>query len=201
MKRGVSIFLMTLMMQLWIPVVRAEEAATPKAGSDNEFSFVGSKKCKACHIKEYKSWSMTGMAQAFEKLKAGVAAEAKHSAGLDPDKDYTKDAACVRCHVTGYGKPGGFVDIETTPDLAGVGCESCHGPGGTYTKPEHMSLKNKSYKRSSLVAVGLVENVSAAQCVGCHNSESPYVAEGYVFDFEASKKKGLHENFPLMHEH
>ena len=170
-------------------------------GSDGEFAYVGIKNCKKCHIKEWKSWSETAMAQTFEKLKPGVAAEAKTGAGLDPDKDYTTDAECVKCHVTGYGKPGGFVDIETTPELAGVGCEVCHGPGGTYTQDEYMSLKNKEYVKAEVVAVGLVDTVGEEQCVSCHNSESPFVEEGFVFDFEAKKDEGTHEMFPLKYEH
>ena len=105
------------------------------------------------------------MATAFEKLRPGVAADAKSAAGLDPDKDYTADAFCTFCHVTGYDKPGGFVDEATTPDMVGVGCESCHGPGGTYVQDEYMSLKNKQYVKAELVAVGMVGTVSEAQRV------------------------------------
>ena len=175
------------------PIASGQEAT--------EHEFVGVKNCKKCHLKEWKSWSLTQMAQAYETLKPGIAVEAKTSAGLDPEQDYTQDDNCIACHVTGYGKPGGFVDFETTPDLAGVGCESCHGPGGTYTQDEFMSLKNKEYKLADLVAVGLVEKVSAEQCTGCHNSESPFVIEGYVFDFESTKDKGMHESFPLKYSH
>ena len=107
----------------------------------------------------------------------------------------------IYCHVTGYGKKGGFVDIETTPELAGVGCESCHGAGGTYVQDQYMSLKNKEYKKADIVAVGLVDKVSKAQCTGCHNSESPFVKEGFVFDFDANKDKGTHEHFPLKYAH
>ena len=166
-----------------------------------EFEYVGTKNCKKCHLKEWKSWSLTQMAKAYESLQPGVAVEAKKSAGLDPEADYTGDENCIHCHVTGYGKPGGFVDIETTPELAGVGCESCHGPGGTYTQDQYMSLKNKEYKKSEVVAVGLVDQVGADQCTPCHNSESPFVAEGYVFDYEAMKDTGMHENFPLKYQH
>jgi hypothetical protein len=170
-------------------------------GRAEDISYIGSKNCKKCHLKEWKSWSLTQMAKAFESLKPGVAVDAKVSAGLDAEADYTTDENCVPCHVTGYGKPGGYVDIETTPELAGIGCESCHGPGGTYTQEEYMSLKNKEYKKADLVAVGLVDQISAEQCTGCHNSESPFVTEGYVFDYDAMKDKGTHEKFPLKYEH
>lgn len=171
------------------------------ATSGEEFAYVGSKNCKKCHIKEHRSWEATKMAQAFESLKPGVAADKKKAAGLDPDKDYTTDKECVGCHTTGFGKPGGFVDIATTPDLAGVGCEMCHGPGGTYTKDEHMSLKNKEYKLADLVKVGLVGKVSAEQCTVCHNEKSPFLEKGATFDFAANEDKGTHEKFPLKYEH
>ena len=48
-----------------------------------------------CHLKEWKSWSQTKMAQAFEQLKPGERTEAKKTAGLDPDKDYTQDETCL----------------------------------------------------------------------------------------------------------
>lgn len=166
-----------------------------------EFEYVGSKGCKKCHLKEYKSWEATTMATTFDALKPGERAEAKLKAGLDPDNDYTTDENCVKCHVTGYGKPGGFVDIETTPELAGVGCETCHGPGGTYIQDGYMTLKNKEYKKADIVAVGMVDTVSVDQCKDCHNAESPFVTEGYVFDFEANKDSGTHEKFPLKYTH
>jgi hypothetical protein len=103
--------------------------------------------------------------------------------------------------VTGYGKEGGFTSAADTPELAGVGCEMCHGPGGTYTQPQHMSLKNKEYKKADLVAVGMVGEVSDARCRTCHNTDSPFVGDDYVFDYEANKDKGTHEKFPLKYQH
>ena len=169
--------------------------------SAGEHDYVGSKKCKMCHMKEYKSWSTTKMANAFGLLAPGERAAQREAAGLDPDKDYTKDETCLPCHVTGYKAPGGFVDFESTPDLAGIGCEMCHGAGGTYIKSEHMSLKNKEYKKADMVAAGLVDQVTKAQCEGCHNTDSPFVGEDYVFDFESKKGEGTHEKYPLKYEH
>jgi hypothetical protein len=184
---------------LLITVVLVAGAAMSMYAGDR--SFVGTKKCKGCHLKEWKSWSATRMAGTFEVLEAGERAKEKLAAGLDPKKDYTKDKACLPCHVTGYGKPGGFVDLETTPDLAGVGCEMCHGPGGTYTGEGHMTLKNKEYKRADLVKLGLVGEITEAECRGCHNSDSPFVGDDYVFDFKSRKADGTHEKFPLKYQH
>jgi hypothetical protein len=190
------------MRRLWgITILIAAVAllATAPAASAEEHAFIGSKNCKKCHIKEYKSWEETKMAQAYESLKPGVDVEAKLAMGKSAEVDYTQDAECVACHVTGYGKPGGFVSEAETPELAGVGCEMCHGAGGTYTQDGYMTLKNKEYKLSELVAVGLVEKVGEAQCTGCHNENVPI--EGYTFDFEAKKDEGMHENFPLKYNH
>lgn len=171
------------------------------AAEAQEFEYIGAKKCKKCHLKQYKSWEATAMATTYDKLKPGEAAEAKTAAGLDPTIDYTTDANCVKCHVTGMGKPGGFVDIETTPTLANVGCETCHGPGGTYTQDGYMTLDNKEYVKTEIVAVGMVAEVGEAQCTDCHNSESPFVDDGFVFDFAANNDEGIHEHYPLKYSH
>ena len=191
---------MSRFLSLAIPLaLMLPQAVTWPAGS--EHSYIGSKKCKMCHLKEWQSWSTTKMANAFDLLKPGANAEVKKKAGLDPAKDYTKDTTCLQCHTTGYGKPGGFASFETTPELAGVGCEMCHGAGGTYTESEYMSLKNKEYKKEEVVKVGLVGQITQEQCTACHNTKSPFVGAGYVFDFEAKKAKGTHEKFPLKYQH
>ena len=164
-----------------------------------EHAYIGTKNCKKCHIKQWKSWSETPMANAFETLKPGVKAERKTELGLDPDTDYSTDAECVRCHVTGYGKEGGFTSLDATPDLVGVGCEMCHGAGGTYTQDGYMTLANKEFKRADLVAVGLIHPVDEAVCKQCHNEENPI--PDYTFDYEAMKAQGLHESTPLKYNH
>ena len=188
------------LMLLCAVVILAMGVSVSSSGEDGH-SYVGVKKCKPCHLKQFKSWAETKMAKSFDLLKPGERAEQKTAAGLDPAKDYTTDAECVRCHSTGYGQPGGFVDFASTPQLAGVTCEMCHGAGGTYTKPAHMSLKNKEYKKADLVAVGLVGEITLEVCSGCHNTESPFVGDDYVFDFEAKKETGTHKKYPLKYKH
>jgi hypothetical protein len=77
----------------------------------------------------------------------------------------------------------------------------CHGAGGTYIKDGYMTMENKEYKKADLVAVGMVDVVKKEQCLTCHNAKSPFVEEGYVFDFEANKDKGTHEKIPLKYKH
>ena len=76
-----------------------------------------------------------------------------------------------------------------------------NGASGTYIQDGYMTLDNKEYKKADLVAVGMVDTVSAEQCVVCHNAESPFVEEGFVFDYEAKKDEGTHENHELKYAH
>ena len=56
---------------------------------------VGSSACKTCHEREYAVWSRSAHARSVESLR----------------KERKEDEAeCLRCHVTGYGRPGGFPD-------------------------------------------------------------------------------------------
>ena len=75
-------------------------------------AFVGSTRCGLCHINTHNAWADTLHAGALDTLEA---------IGQD------KNDHCIGCHVIGYGETGGFVDRATTNDLAGVGCEACHG--------------------------------------------------------------------------
>ena len=63
---------------------------------------------------------------------------------------------CLPCHTVGYGRPSGFVDIESTPQLANVQCESCHGPGSNHNLDP--------------IGVPLTVNYSTALCGECHQS-------------------------------
>jgi hypothetical protein len=167
----------------------------------NSPSYVGAKKCRACHLKQFQTWEQTRMAKSFELLKAGAHADAKKKMNVDPQKDYTHDEKCLPCHTTGYGKPGGFVSLEKTPELVGVQCESCHGPGSEYLKEGFMTLKNKEYKRAELVKAGLVIPNAETCTSQCHNPKSPFVTKDSVFNFEERKKKGTHEHIALKYPH
>ncbi len=167
--------------------------------------YVGAKKCKACHLKQYKSWKKTSMSNSFENLKAGVKADEKTKAGLDPAKDYTTDAGCLKCHTTGYGQ-GGFTSIEETPKLAGVQCESCHGPGGEYKtvmKKNKKAWKENGYTSEELKAIGLIiPSEDEKGCMVCHGKDSPFnetVDAKYKFNFKERLEK-THKHFPLKYK-
>lgn len=77
--------------------------------------FVGSQTCAGCHTSEHEIWSGSPHAVAFESLRAKGAHE---------------QGDCQRCHTTGFGEAGGFPHGDES--TRGVGCESCHGPGGNH---------------------------------------------------------------------
>lgn len=90
---------------------RAELRKKVQAG---ESEYVGAAKCQFCHDAQHKVWQDSKHASAFEALE-------------NVNKSY--DPFCVACHVVGYEKDGGFIDIAMTDHLLGVQCENCHGPG------------------------------------------------------------------------
>jgi 2',3'-cyclic-nucleotide 2'-phosphodiesterase (5'-nucleotidase family) len=75
--------------------------------------FVGAETCQGCHAEQYAIWEKTQHAHAMATLQR---------------KNEQFDNECVRCHVVGFNK-GGFQTLITTPQLANVQCEACHGPG------------------------------------------------------------------------
>lgn len=101
---------------------RFAEGVTHRELLPSTADYVGSDACRSCHESEFETWSGSGHARAVATLeKAGKAGE--------PD--------CLRCHTTAYGKPGGFPPggaVADHADLARVGCESCHGPGGRHVE-------------------------------------------------------------------
>jgi len=175
---------------------------TPALGDEAEY--VGDSKCKKCHMKQHKSWQKSKKAEALETLKPGNAAEIKTKHGLDPNKDYSTDEKCVKCHVTGFGAPGGYAFYDASDEkaakemgkLANVGCEMCHGPGSKYIEVhEEIQKSKRTYTHEEMYAAGLTK-IDESTCTKCHNSEGPTFTS---FDFAAMKEKpeGVHEHFEL----
>ena len=100
-----------------------------------EISYLGVSKCIECHQPFVESWEKTQHASAFATLK-GVGKSG------DPE--------CLKCHTVGFGEAGGFYSINTTPWLADVQCEVCHGPGREhltdFSRPMHPVTESVSLK-------------------------------------------------------
>jgi len=163
-------------------------------------TFIGMKACQECHPEQCQSWGETRMAQTFDVLRPGVKQAEKEMVGLDPNEDYTLQETCLPCHTTGYGLVGGFRSIEETPEMAGVSCEACHGPGGMYVETV-MSKGDPTFQTEEARQAGLIYPPTAKVCLKCHNDQSPFVGMDYVFDYEERKDSGTHEHYKLKYEH
>ncbi len=116
MKRGLVVVI--ALLSLTLLRIYAEEPKT----------YLGAKQCSPCHSELDTVWQKTRHAKAIESLK-------KSKQEMLP--------ACVRCHVTAYEQEGGFIDYDLTPEMAGVQCESCHGPGSVHAAdPSADMIKN-----------------------------------------------------------
>lgn len=171
-----------------------------------EPNYLGSKSCAGCHKAEMQDWQRSVHGKAMEILVAGKRSGPKHKAGLDPDKDYSNDEKCLKCHTTGFKKQGGFVDMNSTPELAGVGCESCHGPASEYR--EIHKKKMLDFKSAETRAAGQTYASKGDKvCEKCHNTDSPFkpsVDKKYVFDLKERLKTGtdsFHQIVPLEGNH
>lgn len=167
--------------------------------------YVGAKDCGGCHKAEMQDWQRSVHGKAIETLLAGKKSGPKHKAGLDPDKDYSNDEKCLKCHTTGFKQKGGFADRNATPDLVGVGCEACHGPGSAY-RAIHKS-KMLEFKRAETKAAGeTYASRGDKVCENCHNNDSPFkpsVDPKYAFDLKERLKKteSFHQINPLDGNH
>jgi nitrate/TMAO reductase-like tetraheme cytochrome c subunit len=87
--------------------------------------YLGSQGCRQCHSAAWEKWRESTHARAIESLRK---------------RQRENDDECLRCHVTGMENPkavGGFSSLKSTPWMAGVQCEACHGPGANHAqKPE-----------------------------------------------------------------
>jgi len=133
-------------------------------------------------------------------LKAGAKPEVKKAAGLDPQKDYTTDSTCLRCHTTGYRQRGGFKpagsknkkgkDVSSAidpsePNKEQVGCEMCHSVvGGAQFRVVMKNSKGK-FKKAETEQYGQRWDY-ANVCTRCHmHPRSPH--KGEKFDYAAAK--------------
>ncbi len=134
-KRTLFLTVMVLALGVSQPVAQAQD------------KYVGSKNCAGCHQHEYENFT--------EYSKKPHSWE--HIQKMEPKLTKQEFQRCFDCHTTGHGR-GGFVSYEKTPELANVGCETCHGPGG-----EHV----RSGGDPSLIK----SDITQKDCKRCHNSE------------------------------
>jgi hypothetical protein len=120
--------------------VRKAAFAPVEPGGPSGPHFVGMSNCVTCHAGEYAQWLTTPHARAWKTL-------------ADQHKEST--TACVPCHVTGLGEPGGFRTSDDATRFGNVQCEACHGMGSNH---------KQWIERGS--------HVAESSCRGCHTPET-----------------------------
>ncbi len=156
-----------------------------QAGSAHKYVGVG--KCKSCHKSkksgmQFQSWQESKHSKAYTTL---ASAESKKIAKEKGITDPQKAPQCLKCHVTAYDVDKSMLGKKYKIE-DGVGCESCHGPGGDYYKSKVMKAIYKGEKDGK--AFGLVEP-DEKTCKKCHNEESPSYKP---FDYKKRVKEISH---------
>jgi hypothetical protein len=145
---------------------RLAELGSTRKPLFRDAAYVGSDACQSCHPAEFATWEASLHGRAMDS----VARDGK-----------TRDAACQACHATAFGKPGGFpsgADPLAHPDLARVGCEDCHGPGGDHVGENDRrdgTILSLTDKCDSCVILQI--------CGGCHDE-----ANDPGFEFRVEEK-------------
>ncbi len=142
-----------------------ERVAPPR-----EPKYAGFTKCAACHYKQYENWMATPHAKAFDYL---------------PTK-YRNNAECLQCH----SSRSEFASAAQTlpPNLPGVSCEDCHGPGREHTNMALSFLDQDKTLTDDAVELlrSKIQRLALGQCVQCH------VTQGHKahpkFDPEPAKR-------------
>ena len=170
--------------------------------------FAGAVKCNgSCHDPYYQAWVNSPHGGTYTLLKPGERTEAKKRVKLDPEKDYTTNPLCLRCHTPGYKQRGGFkpagsknkkgkdvsskIDPEE-PNLEQVGCEMCHSvAGGSHFRAIMKASKGK-FDKAETEKYGQRWDY-ANVCTRCHTHPNtpfkPSVHDKYKFNFEERKLK------------
>lgn len=156
--------------RLFVAEEKLRESMADKRPLDGGLSYVGSARCGECHTQDFELWKNSKHGRAWDTLER---------AEKDPSRygwPVTQYPDCVSCHVVGYGDKSGFVNPTTTPDLANVGCERCHGAGSAHSTAPTQSRMGK---------VG--GGTPSVLCTECHDFEqSP--------DFDYSKRWAIVEH-------
>lgn len=117
----------------------------------------GSQACRSCHDDEHAWWAQDPHASAMATL-ADVTHQGEPAAA---------QVACVRCHASPV-RSGGVASTSIEDfrvDEGGVGCESCHGPGGAHIDSEGAPGTIEGLGEECPVCV--IE----ALCTSCHTAE------------------------------
>lgn len=145
-----------------------------------EFTYVGSGKCKICHKsekrgKQFLIWQASKHSHSYAALSSPEAVPKAQELGVESP---TESPKCLKCHAPLFEKAPEF-------KTEGVTCEVCHGPGSAYKKLSIMKSREQSLANGLKIYQSPEEIKS--WCLTCHEN-----AHNTSFDFEASWAKIKH---------
>jgi hypothetical protein len=112
--------------------------------------YAGEQACVSCHTSAHRVTLASPHAHAYTTL-------AQKGSEFDPE--------CLRCHTVGYGAKDGFINLKTTPKLADVQCESCHGRGTSHIAAVQAGKTGRA-------ATTTLRAVTPNSCIRCHDAEN-----------------------------
>lgn len=178
MLRAAPLIAMIAVMTVASPAARAADLALPSASTAR---FLGVETCGSseCHgsaepwrnatvmMKERQIWQAhDAHAKAYTALTGKDGQAIGHKMGL---ADPAQAEQCLVCHTTFVpaAQRGPKFSLE-----AGVGCESCHGAGGSFV-PTHIQPTSK---HATNIAAGMYPTnnpgARAALCLSCHQGDA-----------------------------
>ena len=148
---------------------------TPSVRMNFNAKFVGSVTCAECHnephgpfpLGEYGVWEDHYHAFAYNML------ERRYSKALAAERGYdSMDGQCLKCHATAYGVPQERLGPNYSHE-EGVGCETCHGPGGDYLQSHWAGQPGFNLREAR--GFRIIRNLEERDqfCRSCHNPLSP----------------------------
>ena len=146
-----------LLLVIWCCFVFAvapgwSQPDTPEPTPPEDQTYIGAKKCSACHFDQYLKWRPTKHAKSFDLLPA----------------KYQTNADCLKCHTTGFGHPTGYKTAADV-DLKGTSCEVCHGPGSKNAELSKPFANQKPTPEQEKIARDSIwKMIPQNVCVSCH---------------------------------
>ena len=140
--------------------------------------YYGSRSCAECHQVAYDSWRLTPHTLATVRLPTA------------------QEEACLGCHATAAGQPGGYTSKAATGHLRGVGCEACHGPAGGHRADGSVSPQEEVLQEEVLqeeVPAASQEEVPQEEVPAASQEEVPAASQEEV---AASQEEVLQEEVP-----
>ncbi len=143
------------MYRMMLESYAARESVADSKGQAALGGYIGSDACMECHQIASEIWQESLHSHAMETL----------ADDLRDGAPATQDPNCIQCHSVGFGFDSGFgsrthsdsLRWDTLNGFAGVGCESCHGPGAKHSTTEN---------------VADIDRAGEHTCLQCHDSEN-----------------------------